>query len=64
MPKGKKGFQPGNQFGGVPSRDRKLHNKSHCFKPYADQVEAMLKVEDLSEKLRFALDQVIKDADL
>jgi hypothetical protein len=64
MPQGKKGFQPGNQFGGVPNQDRKLHNKSHCFKPYADQVEAMLKVEGLPEKLRSALDQIIKDAGL
>jgi hypothetical protein len=64
MPKGKKGFQPGHQLGGVSHHERKLHNKSHCFKPYADQVEAMLEVEGLPEKLRSALDQIIKDADL
>lgn len=64
MPKGEKGFQPGHKLGGVSERDRKLHNKSHCFKPYADQVEAMLKVDDLPEKLRSALDQIIKGAGL
>lgn len=64
MPKGEKGFQPGHKFGGVSDRNRKLHNKSHCFKPYADQVEAMLGIEGLPEKLRSALDQIIKDADI
>ena len=63
MHKGKKGFQPGNRLGGVPIGDRKLHNKSYCFKPYADQVEAMLGVEGLPEKLRSALDQIIKDTE-
>ncbi|MDY6937623.1 MAG: hypothetical protein SWY16_08140 [Cyanobacteriota bacterium] len=63
MPKGKKGFQPGNKFGAVRMSDRKLATRPICFKPYADQWEKLRGIPNLVQKLREYADCLIEETE-
>lgn len=59
MPKGKKGFQPGNMHGALPKSTRPVSKTPICVKPFEDQMRKLKAVPDLPKRLRTFFDKLI-----